>query len=375
MTSERFRENFTRQMRGRAFTLVEVLVALSLTVVLASLIIGAIRTIGRLTTAGRAQVEESQVVRSIVRQMETEIASIVYTPPNPNAQTNAGNSSSGSGTSSADGQSASGSSGIGSGGTATSGSNGATSGGSSSGSGGSSSGSGGAKSGGSSSGSSSAGGSSKQPGTGQSGSTGQGASSGSTSTTDDSTTTTTAPRSPEDAMGAASVGLVGSSNMLLLHISRPVRPGRSSSSTASDLRSVSYFLAQSGAGGLAGAVGERDSADGSDRKSRGGFARLEGERQAIDSADASSGSESLADDAKILAHEIRGVQFRYFDGQNWQESWDSQAVGNLPHAVEMVLQWEGPAATTETPTAAPTLRSRRYVFAPPQHLATAIGEQ
>ena len=71
----------TRSKPREGFTLVELLAALFLCGLLISLVLGAVRTISRLTDAGRAQVEEAQILRSISRQMETEIASVVFTPP------------------------------------------------------------------------------------------------------------------------------------------------------------------------------------------------------------------------------------------------------------------------------------------------------
>jgi hypothetical protein len=38
-----------------------------------------------------------------------------------------------------------------------------------------------------------------------------------------------------------------------------------------------------------------------------------------------------------LAPEVASVQFRYFDGLTWFETWDSEQAGRLPRAVEITL--------------------------------------
>ena len=170
--------------------------------------------------------------------------------------------------------------------------------------------------------------------------------------------------------------------MLLLHVSRPVRLSDTSAGS-SDLRSISYFVAQSGAGGLAGAVADRQQAElgvNPDPKTTkvGGLVRLEGDRMDIDSEDSTGDLATLAADAEFIAPEIAAVQFRYFDGQSWQDTWDSPTLGRLPQAVEMIAQMATAPAST-SPLAAKqvdqTPRYHRFVFALPQHLATGLPAQ
>ena len=40
---------------------------------------------------------------------------------------------------------------------------------------------------------------------------------------------------------------------------------------------------------------------------------------------------------KIDAKEVSQVAFRYFDGADWQETWDSGIQNGLPVAIEIVL--------------------------------------
>jgi hypothetical protein len=42
---------------------------------------------------------------------------------------------------------------------------------------------------------------------------------------------------------------------------------------------------------------------------------------------------------EILCRDVRSFTVKYFDGTTWQDSWDSEAMGDvLPAAVEMTLE-------------------------------------
>ena len=47
--------------------------------------------------------------------------------------------------------------------------------------------------------------------------------------------------------------------------------------------------------------------------------------------------ESLQNSADLLAPEVTAIEFRYFDGQQWLLQWDSEVEGGLPIAVEIAL--------------------------------------
>ncbi|MFV0444464.1 MAG: type II secretion system protein GspJ [Planctomycetaceae bacterium] len=66
-----------------------------------------------------------------------------------------------------------------------------------------------------------------------------------------------------------------------------------------------------------------------------GLARLAGDRMAIDQADQENDLSSLAQASRVLAPEVVSLSFRYFDGLNWQTEWDSVAAQRLPNAVEV----------------------------------------
>jgi hypothetical protein len=66
-----------------------------------------------------------------------------------------------------------------------------------------------------------------------------------------------------------------------------------------------------------------------------GLARLEGDRTTIGYAMEMSSTSSLS--ARIIAPEVQSIAFRYFDGSNWATSWSAATAQALPTAVEIVI--------------------------------------
>jgi prepilin-type N-terminal cleavage/methylation domain-containing protein len=300
------------------YTLVEILVALALSVVLLTCVYGSLRFYYQMTDAGRLQVEEAQVSRAIVRRVEVDLASLVFVEPD-NSDSSGGQAAddTASGSASNSTSTTSGSSAGGSG--STGGSSGSPTGGQSGSSG------------------------------GQGGSSGGSGSTGTTTSSSSSTSTNTAATSSTTGHTGMNVGLTGDSQTLVLHISRPSRDldyagSGSTSSIAdrrSDLQSVSYFLASRGSGALAGMVAELASPE-LDAPKIAGLARLEGDQMSIVFADSSSNVDEMAGIAEIIAPEVIALQFRYFDGSAWYDSWDSQSTARLPLAVEITMGFEIP---------------------------------
>jgi type II secretion system protein J len=54
-----------------------------------------------------------------------------------------------------------------------------------------------------------------------------------------------------------------------------------------------------------------------------------------------NGPAHRTDDIKELAQDVVFVHFRYFDGTDWQTSWDSTQTGTLPKAVETTVYVRG----------------------------------
>lgn len=279
MSAHRLVHDSSAARARHGFTLLELIIALSLCLLLMSAVYGALQLYWRLQSTGQEQVERAQIARAILRRMTIDVGSVVFQAPEAE-ETEEGTSSGSTVETSED--------------------------------------------------------------TGTSGSSATGAS----ETAEEETTIEV-----EDASSAyvsSSMGIVGDSQTLVLHISRPTRDLTYATlaevqdlrSRSSDIRSVSYFLASPGGAGLAGAVTPAAVVD---RKANAyvaadsGLARLEGDRMAIEFADLSLDYEALGSAAQIVAPEVVSLTFRYFDGTAWLESWDSTAAGRLPQAIEVTL--------------------------------------
>jgi len=160
-----------------------------------------------------------------------------------------------------------------------------------------------------------------------------------------------------------SLGITGTSTRLTLHVNKPVPP-RAFILTGSDdeedillleseQRSVTWFLADLGGDELEGQAAARFSEDPamiaagliSDNSALDGplgLARSEVDRlnDSVDLPVEDDGS--LADAAEFLAPEVDSLSFRYFDGVDWQDEWDSQAQGAIPTAIEIVIGFAPP---------------------------------
>lgn len=260
------------------FTLLEVLAALALSVLLIAAIYSGLDLYYRYSEAGRDEVGRTQVARAVLHQIERDLRGVVYHAPDASSTSTASGSTSSS-----------------------------TS--------------------GSSTGSGSGGGTGGTGGTGSTGSTGSTASSG-------SSTTTTTPQATDDAAIAATSGLFGNANTLMLHVSHPMRepPAQNAEaashlqSRGSDLFTVSYFIGGSSSGTLQSMVKIP------------GLVRIQGERLAMSLADQNSNMNAMASMAQSMAPEVTAIQFRYFDGFNWRNDWDSSVFSGLPLTVEITIE-------------------------------------
>ncbi|MGC1273265.1 MAG: prepilin-type N-terminal cleavage/methylation domain-containing protein [Planctomycetaceae bacterium] len=299
----------------RGFTLVEVLLALALTMLVLAATYSALTLFQRVTLSGRADAERSQLARAIERRMTSDIRCVLFYEQEQETQEETDEPAAGLATvdenvGAADDP------------------------------GGTTDGTGGGSTAGSS-----AGGSSSSSST----------SSSSTSSSSSSSETTT-PATPADAYATQSVGVFGDATTLVLHVSKPMRtlvtplpstamplPGAAPTAVprTSDLRSISYFLAVAGGGGLQGAVGNTatgGTAIFATEQGNQGLTRLDGDRLAIQQADQAGGVDLLAQNATILAPEVTELTFRYFDGVAWVATWDSVALNALPRAIEVTIR-------------------------------------
>jgi len=172
---------------------------------------------------------------------------------------------------------------------------------------------------------------------------------GSTST---SVTATTAPTPASDttaAMLTYTNGLVGSANELLLYISRPdsnlayvdAQSLTTTDERTGDLMIIRYLVADTSAGGLSGLIGKRLAGT---KTGAIGLVRITGDLFGMSSAVQSGKSEEFTAVDSIDAIEVSQLAFQYYDGAEWQETWDSTTQNSLPVAIEIIMTLRNPVA-------------------------------
>lgn len=143
--------------------------------------------------------------------------------------------------------------------------------------------------------------------------------------------------------------LVGTSQSITLDISRlprldqynPLLVVRESEemNTNSDIKSVAYFFSEQN-GGYDPQVVQREN------EVRGGMYRREIDR-AVSTYIGENPTQVNPDEfSELVASEVAEIGFRYFDGQDWFEVWDSEEEGGFPTAVEISLVVDPQRATT-----------------------------
>jgi hypothetical protein len=104
----------------------------------------------------------------------------------------------------------------------------------------------------------------------------------------------------------------------------------------SDVKTVAYFLREDVSGEMTpstgGLVSTPPPATGS-----GGLIRREMDRAVTAWAAQSGDLDTESGDGQLLAPEVNYLEFRYFDGWQWQTEWDSEELGGLPVAVEITI--------------------------------------
>lgn len=305
-------------VRRAGFTLFELLIAVGLTSLLMAALYSAMSTYFQLQLDSHEEIARQQVARAVLRQMTRDIQSVVFAKqevlPEDEADSAGGSGAGGSGTSGLSGSGTSGLSGNGTSGLSGGGTSGLNSAGTGSGTGTSSSG-----------GSSSSGGGA------------------STSGDLDGNAYGESMIDPETVSTTYTSGLVGTATDLQLFVSRP-DPNLAYVSSqelstldqrTGDLVIIRYLMADKQGSGLGSEIADRE-APGRDAGPV-GLARMAGDLYGLSTAVENSEDSPQLAAAKLLAREVSGVQFRYFDGIAWQEEWDSTALNSLPKAIEIVL--------------------------------------
>jgi prepilin-type N-terminal cleavage/methylation domain-containing protein len=364
------RRCFRKPRRG--VTLLELLLALALSVVILTAVGMAINLYFKMLDVRRTSVEEMQVVRIVTQRMTNDIRMIVQ-PNEPDlsglqtAFQNAMQAASKQATAAAAGSTttiigggttgSTGAGGAGGGGAGAGNAGGGNQGGGQAGKagqtgGGQAQGQTGGQTGGTSQGNQSAGKAGGGQGAGGSAPSAGGASGGKSSGTPSSGNSTAAQSGAASSTTSSTatttvVKLVGSATELQFDVSRIPRVDQykgivsgngelSAVDLPSDVKTIAYYLrSDTSAESYADdprAPGGDPSTDGFGR----GLMRAEMDRAVQSYADTGGGSASIYTASQLLAEEVVGLGFEYFDATEWQTSWDSSSQG-LPRAIRVWL--------------------------------------
>ncbi len=99
----------------------------------------------------------------------------------------------------------------------------------------------------------------------------------------------------------------------------------------SDVKTVAYFLQADESQAVSTGLADTPMAIGS------GLVRRQMDRAMTSFASQSGTLDPSAGGGSLLAPEVNYLEFRYFDGLEWQVEWDSEALGGLPVAVEITI--------------------------------------
>lgn len=115
----------------------------------------------------------------------------------------------------------------------------------------------------------------------------------------------------------------------------------------SDLKTVAYYVqSDDSTGGVIDSLAELDP-DATDLMS-GGLVRRSLDRAATVEAATMGNISTLNQTGDLLAPEIKSIEFSYWDGLTWQVEWSSDEFGELPLAVQVRIYMVDPAlAATE----------------------------
>lgn len=151
---------------------------------------------------------------------------------------------------------------------------------------------------------------------------------------------TTSDDTSEEEVDDWSVGLVGDANYIWLDISRLpridqyhplIQTAQDSVTTGSDIKQVVYYVASTGGQSSSNDIFAEES--GTNQQ---GLFRDEIDR-AVAFYQGGFTPGTPKDYSQLIATEVVQVQFRYFDGTNWQSQWDSVENEGFPSAVEISI--------------------------------------
>lgn len=138
---------------------------------------------------------------------------------------------------------------------------------------------------------------------------------------------------------AFSPTLIGDSSVIMIDISRlprldqynPIMVSADSEvQSPSDVKSLAYFVSLN-AGGV------QEELEFAKPRAPGGLYRREIDRAVaayMGDYDMIAQPDSYT---KLIANEVAQMSFRYFDGEDWQDEWDSEESGGFPRAIEVII--------------------------------------
>lgn len=181
----------------------------------------------------------------------------------------------------------------------------------------------------------------------QGGQTGQTGSAGQTGTGAGATAGTTPAEDPSTATTAAAPlppGIFGSETSIEIDISRPPRPDEyvaemknvfesKLTDIPSDTKTVSYYVQAPQANGIQDPL---NNVAGTGSVSSGGLVRRSLDRAITRWTYEQGQTDQMSNTGQLLAAEIVALSFSYFDGLQWTTTWDSSAQG-MPWAVQITI--------------------------------------
>jgi Prokaryotic N-terminal methylation motif len=308
--------NTLHRHHRRAFTLLEVVLALGLTVIVMALVGTALTSTLRLVESGRVKTERDQLARAILAKIGDDVrATVRYEPfdssgmmklaTNTTLNTDSTGQSSSSGT------------------TGTSGTS-------------------------SSSSTTTSGGTSTTSGTSSSGSQSSGSSSGSSSSSSGSSSSST----PPPVVSTTITGLIGDDTGLQIDIGRIPRldeyvasenngANQSSAPPPSDVRRVMYYLANSTSSIVPSSSGTSNSGT--------GLIRSEFDHASAQYTVDTGGDSSGASNPAVVAPEVLAIEFSYYDGSQWNTAWDTTSYNGLPQLIKISIVLSDPSRPKSAP--------------------------
>ena len=116
----------------------------------------------------------------------------------------------------------------------------------------------------------------------------------------------------------------------------------------SDLKTVAYFVQE--AGTISGVQDQLETVSGSGGTISGGLVRRSLDRNVTVYAASTSGLITLGQSGDLLAPEVTSISFQYYDGISWLTYWNSDDEGQLPFAVKVQLTMADDSSTEDGAT-------------------------